>query len=99
MKNADGIFGSSSTPYLLFAKEQVNQIKISNPDCTSDDMMKIVCGFWKNLSIEDKKVYNDLFEKNKEECNKTQNQAIIIQVSHPDKETSWYFYDEAQRED
>lgn len=99
MINADGISESSLTPYLLFAKEQVKYIKISNPDCSTIDLMKIVGGCWKNLTIENKKIYYDLFEKNIEEYNKFKSQHMANQANPPSKENSYYIDSENQRED
>ena len=52
--------------YMIFARENRNEIKSNNPEASFGEMGKAIGNAWKALSDEEKVTYNDKSEKDKE---------------------------------
>ncbi|KAF3448679.1 hypothetical protein FNV43_RR09392 [Rhamnella rubrinervis] len=55
-----------SAPYILWCKDQWNEIKKENPDAEFKEISNILGAKWKNVSAEEKKPYEERYQTEKE---------------------------------
>ncbi|PRQ17472.1 putative chromatin remodeling & transcriptional activation HMG family [Rosa chinensis] len=55
-----------SPPYVLWCKDQWNQVKQENPEAEFKDISTILGAKWKNVTAEEKKPYEDKYQAEKE---------------------------------
>ncbi|EEF51321.1 high mobility group B protein 13 [Ricinus communis] len=68
-----------SPPYILWCKDQWNEVKNENPNAEFKEISNILGAKWKNVSTEDKKPYEDKYQAEKE---------VYLQVVNKEKRES-----------
>ncbi|XP_057802606.1 high mobility group B protein 13-like [Salvia miltiorrhiza] len=55
-----------SPPYVLWCKDQWNEVKKSNPDTDFKEMSNLLGAKWKSITVEEKKPYEERYQAEKE---------------------------------
>lgn len=77
------IIKKAKGPFIQFSEEKRLEIINSNPGIRLSEVSKIAGRMWKSLSEEEKKVYQEKFEKEKEELKKEQ--EVILKSLTPEQ--------------
>ena len=84
----------TATPYALYCRARKEEMKISHPDYSASDLLKIITLKWKNLNSEEKEIWHEksaksgLISKNERELLNEKNRIVVWKTAEEDAESN-----------